>query len=247
MCSPGMARAQQSFQGLFRGEAALGVVAGDVGEQHAAGEPIRSFQGLGGGLHSEFGLADACQPCHRAYQHRALLARTTSGGGQIRQQPFDVLVTSGEGRGRGRQPGQRWGDGRRQLHGDIPALDDRVEENPAGDRVAGRAVLAGVVHAGHRAESVPVPLGVPVDGGGGGGGVVKVRLEKSRPCTTGPFWVPPLTVFVTAPSPVRARPQDGYGSPHPPRPAPQGPYSATAPGPDHPDLPQEAPVPPLRH
>ena len=54
--------------------------------------------------------------------------------------------------------------------------------------------------------------------GGGAWAAPKATLLKSRPISTGPCWVPPLTVFSHIPD---ARP-DGFGLPPPAAPAPAG-------------------------
>ncbi len=137
--------AQQAFQGPLGRQAALGVVAGQVGEEHPAGEPARLLAGPGGGLDGQFGLADAGQTGHGGHQHCLPGARAAFVWGQHVQQPLDVLVAAGEGGRGGGHPGQGRGDLRRQLHGDVPALDDRVEEDPAADRVGDSVIRCALV------------------------------------------------------------------------------------------------------
>lgn len=98
---------QQRPCGLVGGDPRA-VVAAQVDEEHAAGEPA-PFPRDVGRVHRERRLADTAEPRDRADRHRfAVVPRAR---GECGQQPLDVDVAPGEGGRPGRQRGVRGGRG----------------------------------------------------------------------------------------------------------------------------------------
>ncbi len=124
--------AQQRAEGAFGGEAALVVVAEEVDEQRAAGEPSLLVQRVPGGLQDELGLAHAGQSGHGADAGCALAG---GAGAQRLDEGLQVGVAAGEGGGGGGHAGKGGCDLPRQFEGDVPALCNDVEEDATVDVV----------------------------------------------------------------------------------------------------------------
>ncbi len=136
--------AQQAVEGLFGADATRGVVARQVGEEDAAGEPARLAQRTGSRLQHQFGLADPAEARHRRRRRASL---PFAGGQQVQQFP-QFGVPAGEGR-RGRWKSRQRGRYlRRQPQRDVPALHHRAEEDPTTDLV------------GHPRTASPVGCGI---------------------------------------------------------------------------------------
>ncbi len=144
--------AQEPVEGLLGRYAALGVVAEQVDEQHAAGEPAGLPAGAVGDLQGELGLADAGEAGECGDEGGAAGSGPGAGAGAARgeglQKESDVVVAAGEGGGGGRQAGEGGGDLRREVDGDVPALDHGVEKDATADVVGDRRFVRSVlVHA----------------------------------------------------------------------------------------------------